>query len=127
MISLNINRSLRGEDLFADSLASSPAVTPQRARPAENDQEDALKKVEDAQANASRTTFRMMDRHNDMVKKSQELSKVRSRQKAIEDRNRQNREKQTELLTQMAIENAERSKWLNHSSWKQRQQTLAAS
>ena len=55
-----------------------------------------------------------------MVKKSQALHKAKIRKDAIARRNRQNREHQTELLAEMALENARRSKWLNAASLQRR-------
>ena len=80
----------------------------------------ALEKVRDAKESISRTTFRMWDRHAEMVKKSQELNKARIRKDAIARRNRYNREMQTELLAERALENARRSQWLNAAALKRR-------
>ncbi|NLL36020.1 MAG: hypothetical protein GX256_00690 [Fretibacterium sp.] len=110
------------EELFAAAASSLQKALTQGAQLTEAEKRDALDKVETAQANVTRASFRMMDRHNEMVKKSQELAKVRFRQKAIEQRNRKRREDHSELLARMAIENAERSKFLNRSSWKRREQ-----
>ena len=82
----------------------------------EEEREAALEKVQEAKESISRTTFRMWDRHTEMVKKSQALRKAKIRKDAIARRNRQNREQQTELLAKMALENAHRSKWLNAAS-----------
>ena len=86
----------------------------------EEEREAALEKVQEARESVSKTTFRMWDRHAEMVKKSQALHKAKIRKDAIARRNRQNRERQTELLAEMALENARRSKWLNAASLQQR-------
>jgi len=80
------------------------------------EREAALEKVQEARESISKTTFRMWDRHTEMVKKSQALRKAKIRKDAITRRNRQNREQHTELLARMALENARRSKWLNAAS-----------
>ncbi|WP_347713472.1 hypothetical protein [uncultured Fretibacterium sp.] len=86
----------------------------------EEEREAALEKVQEARESVSKTTFRMWDRHAEMVKKSQALHKAKIRKDAIARRNRQNRERQTELLAEMALENARRSKWLNAASLQRR-------
>ena len=86
----------------------------------EEEREAALEKVQEAREAISRTTFRMWDRHTEMVKKSQALRKAKIRKDAIARRNRQNREQHTELLARMALENAHRSKWLNAASLQRR-------
>ncbi|MDR2137203.1 MAG: hypothetical protein LBO68_02840 [Synergistaceae bacterium] len=68
----------------------------------------ALRKVEEARESNNETTLRMMDRHNEMVKKSQELYKAKAKRQAIERQNRQHREEQSALLAEMALRNAER-------------------
>jgi hypothetical protein len=80
-----------------------------RIRQAAQEQADeALHKVEEVQQANTTATLDMMDQHNEMVKKSQELAKVRDKQRAIERRNEKQREEQRELLAEMAIRNAER-------------------
>ena len=86
----------------------------------EEEREAALEKVQEARESISRTTFRMWDRHTEMVKKSQALRKAKIQKDAIARRNRQNREQHTELLARMALENARRSKWLNAASLQRR-------
>ncbi|MDR1379662.1 MAG: hypothetical protein LBJ36_11530 [Synergistaceae bacterium] len=70
--------------------------------------DDALRKVEEAQKSNDRTRLQMMDRHNEMVKKSQELNKVKAKQQAIQRQDKEHREEQRELLAEMALRNAER-------------------
>lgn len=82
--------------------------------------EAALEKLQEAKESVSRTTFRMWDRHTEMVKKSQALNKAKIQKDAIERRNRQNRERQTELLAERAVENARRSQWLNNAALERR-------
>ncbi|MDR1979569.1 MAG: hypothetical protein LBQ42_12620 [Synergistaceae bacterium] len=76
---------------------------------AETKAEDAaLRKVEEVKDGNVATTLEMMDRHNEMVKKSQELSEAKARQRAIERQNTQRREEHSELLAEMAVRNAQR-------------------
>jgi ribosomal protein L16 Arg81 hydroxylase len=70
--------------------------------------DEASQKVEEVQQANTAATLNMMDRHNEMVKKSQELAKVRDKQRAIEQQNKKHREEQSELMAEMAIRNAER-------------------
>ena len=72
------------------------------------EEEAALQKVEEAKSHNVDTTLKMMDRHNEMVKKSQELHKVKAKQRAIERQNTQRREEHSELLAEMALRNAQR-------------------
>ena len=74
--------------------------------------EDALEKVQEVKQKTSETTFKTWDKHTDMVRKSQELRTTRMRQEAIERQNTERREEQTELVAQMAIENANRSQMI---------------
>jgi uncharacterized protein YhaN len=75
---------------------------------AAEDRGAALQKVEEAQESNTKTTLQMMDRHNEMVRKSQELNKEKEKQRAIERRNQEHREDQRALLAEMALRNAER-------------------
>jgi outer membrane receptor for ferric coprogen and ferric-rhodotorulic acid len=75
---------------------------------AAEDRDAALQKVEEAQESNTKTTLQMMDRHNEMVKKSQELNKEKEKQRALERRNQEHREDQRALLAEMALRNAER-------------------
>ena len=72
------------------------------------EEEAALQKVEEAKNHNVDTTLKMMDRHNEMVKKSQELHKAKAKQRAIERQNTQRREEHSELLAEMALRNAQR-------------------
>jgi hypothetical protein len=72
------------------------------------DRETALQKVEEAQEANTKTTLQMMDRHNEMVRKSQELNKEKEKRLAIERKNQEQREDQRALLAEMALRNAER-------------------
>ncbi|MDR1730861.1 MAG: hypothetical protein LBR61_02075 [Synergistaceae bacterium] len=78
------------------------AVVPEEVR------EEALDKVEEAQTANTQTTFQMMDRHTEMVKKSQELAEARNRKLAIERQNQKHREEQSALMAEIALQNAER-------------------
>lgn len=86
----------------------------------EESREAALEKLQETRESVSRTTFRMWDRHAEMVKKSQALNKAKLQKDAIERRNRQNREHQTELLAERAVENARRSQLLNNAALERR-------
>ena len=72
--------------------------------------EEGLERVEEAKENAYNSTMRTWDKHTDMVEKSQKLRQIRDRKEAIERQNKERREQQTELMTRVAIENANRSK-----------------
>ena len=98
-------------------LAEKAAGRSAGANGTEEEREAALEKVQEARESIFRTTFRMWDRHTEMVKA---LRKAKIRKDAIARRNRQNRERQTELLARMALENARRSKWLNAASLQRR-------
>lgn len=80
-----------------------------RRETSETEKDDALRTVDEARSANTRTTLDMMDRHNEMVKKSQELFKIKQRKLAIERQNQERREEQSDLIAQMAIRNAERS------------------
>jgi len=91
-----------------------------RATHQEEGREAALEKLEEARDSLSKTTFRMWDRHTETVRKAQELNKAKLKKDAITRRNRQARERQTELLAKMALENAARSRWLNAAARRRR-------
>ena len=74
----------------------------------EQQAEDAIRKVEEAQNSNTKSTLDMMDRHNEMVAKSQKLREERAKQDAIKRQNRKNQEEHTELLKEMAVRNDER-------------------
>jgi uncharacterized protein YhaN len=76
---------------------------------AERERDAALQKVEEAQEGNTKTTLQMMDRHHEMVKKSQELNKEKEKRRAIERQNQEHREAQRALMAEMALRNAERS------------------
>jgi hypothetical protein len=71
-------------------------------------EEAALQKVEEAKSGNVDATLKMMDRHHEMVKKSQELSQAKAKQRAIERQNAKRREDHSEILAEMALRNAER-------------------
>jgi uncharacterized protein YhaN len=75
---------------------------------AAEDRGAALQKVEEAQEANTKTTLQMMDRHHEMVKKSQELNKEKEKRRALERQNQEHREEQRVLLAEMALRNAER-------------------
>ena len=84
--------------------------------------EDALKQVEEARARTSEATFRAWDRHTDMVEKSQKLRRIRMRQEAIKRRNQEQRENSRELMAQVALQNANRTKMIEASAMKRKAQ-----
>ena len=71
-------------------------------------EDEAIQKVEEAKHTIAQITFEMMDRHIEIVKKSQELAKEQARKRAIERMAQERKEEHTELLAEMAIRNAER-------------------
>ncbi|GHV37199.1 hypothetical protein FACS1894187_13340 [Synergistales bacterium] len=74
----------------------------------EEQREAALEKVNEAFEATAEATKKMMDTHNEMVKKSQEMRKARDRKEAIERMSRERQDEHTELLARIAITNAER-------------------
>ena len=75
---------------------------------AADEQNSAFQKVEEAQESNTKTTLRMMDRHHEMVRKSQELNKEKEKRRALERQNQEHREEQRALLAEIALRNAER-------------------
>ena len=71
--------------------------------------EEAMQKVEEAKHANTQTTMKMMDRHNEMVEKSQKLREQKAKKDAIERLNRERQEEHTELLKEMSLRDAERS------------------
>ena len=79
-----------------------------RCKALEDSKDDAMRKVQEAQNANTQSTLKMMDRHIEMVKKSQELNNARARKQAIERLAQKRREEHSELLAEMAINNAKR-------------------
>ena len=71
-------------------------------------EDEAVRKVEEAKRAATETTLKMMDSHNEIVKKSQEFLKEQARKRAIERLAQKRAEEHSEVLAEMAIRNAER-------------------
>jgi len=69
---------------------------------------EAMQKVEEAKRATTQTTFKMMDRHIEIVKKSQELLKKQAEKRTIERLAKKRREEHSEVLAEIAIRNAER-------------------
>ena len=88
--------------------------------------EDAMDLVNAAKDNANRETMRAWDKHTDMVEKSRELRETRERQQAIERRNQERREDQTELMAQIAIENANRTQMFEAEAVERQNRKMAA-
>lgn len=82
--------------------------------------------VNAAKDNANRETMRAWDKHTDMVEKSRELRETRERQQAIERRNQERREDQTELMAQIAIENANRTQMFEAEAVERQNRKMAA-
>jgi len=70
--------------------------------------EEAMRKVQEAQHANTESSLKMVDRHIELVRKSQELNRERIRKQAIERQALERREEHSELLAEMAIRNAER-------------------
>ena len=87
--------------------------------------DEALDLVEAAKESAHQSTMKTWDKHTDMVEKSQQLRQVRDRKEAIERLNRERREDQTELMAQIAIENANRSKMLERDALERQAREMA--
>jgi hypothetical protein len=79
-----------------------------RKETATEETDAALQKVEEVQESNTKTTLQMMDRHHEMVKKSQELHKEKEKRRVLERQNQEHREEQRALLAEMALRNAER-------------------
>ena len=88
--------------------------------------EDAMDLVNAAKDNTNRETMRTWDKHTDMVEKSRELRETRERQQAIERRNQERREDQTELMAQIAIENANRAQMFEAEAIERQNRKMAA-
>jgi hypothetical protein len=79
-----------------------------KAAETRENEEAALQKVEEVKSGNAETTLKMMDRHNEMVKKSQELYQAKAKQHAIERQNTKRREEHSEFLAEMALRSAQR-------------------
>ena len=98
-----VTRSPREEILVYDFQESYRLRKLSGGQTVETTEDAALQKVEEVKNKNTDTTLDMMDRHNEMVKKSQELYKAKARQRAIERQNIERREEQRELLAEMAL------------------------
>jgi len=78
--------------------------------------EDAMRKVQEAQNANDRSSLRMIDRHIELVKKSQALNRELARKQAIERLALERREEHSEILAEMAIRNAERTDLLKEAA-----------
>jgi hypothetical protein len=72
------------------------------------EKEAALEKVEETREANTKTTLQMMDRHNEMVEKSQKLNREKEKRRAIERQSQEQRDEQRALLAEMALRSAER-------------------
>ena len=84
-------------------------------------EEEAAQKVEEAQNANTQETLDMMDRHNEMVAKSQKLREEKAKKDAVERQSRKLQEEHTELLKEMALRNAERHDLLESARLKERE------
>ncbi|MCL2010267.1 MAG: hypothetical protein FWG71_06935 [Synergistaceae bacterium] len=91
---------------------------------ADKDKEEAMQKVEEAKHAATQTTFEMMDRHIETVKKSQELIKKQARKRDIERLVQKRAEEHREMLAEMAVRDAERSDLLEAASMKRKKPAI---
>ena len=86
--------------------------------------EGALELVQAAKENTNAATMRAWDKHTDMVEKSQKLRETRARQQAIERRDQERREDQTELMAKIAIENANRAQMFDVQAQERRDKRM---
>ena len=105
---LNGRRATGLEFNFEESFANFKLRQLSKADDGALHKEAALEKVEQAKEANVNAVLDMMDRHNEMVKKSQELNRIKTRQQAIERQYQERREEQTKLLGEIALRNAER-------------------
>ena len=79
---------------------------------ARKNEEEPMQKVEEAKSAATQTTLEMMDRHIEIVKKSQELIKAQAKKRALERLTQKRIDESREVLAEMAVRNAERRDFL---------------
>ena len=87
-----------------------------RRKADEDTLEDAMRKVQEAHNSNDRASLRMIDRHIELVKKSQALNRERIRKEAIERQALERKEEHSEILAEMAIRNAERTDLLKDAA-----------
>jgi len=75
-----------------------------------------MRKVQEAHNSNDRASLRMIDRHIELVKKSQALNRERIRKEAIERQALERKEEHSEILAEMAIRNAERTDLLKDAA-----------
>ena len=80
-----------------------------------------MKKVEEAQHANTQTTLKMMDIHNEMVKKSQELNNAQAKKRALERMAQKRAEEHSEVLAEMAARDAERHDLLEAARLKRKE------
>jgi len=95
--------------------------TAEATKATENENE-AMRKVEEAQNANTQTTLEMMDRHHETVKKSQELLKALAKKRALERLAEKRIEEHREVLAEMAIRNAERRDLIEVARMKKQEQ-----
>ena len=72
--------------------------------------EEALDLYEAAQSSVNKSTMKIWDSHNDMVKKSAELRKISERKKAVENQIQKRLEENRERIMEDALKDEERRK-----------------
>ena len=97
------------------SMANNPIISGQdleeiykRRKEASVSEGEAIQKVEEVKHANTQTTLKMMDRHNEIVKKSQEFIKEQAKKRAIERLAQKRVEEHREVLAEMAARDAER-------------------
>lgn len=63
-----------------------------------------------ARSSVNNSTLKAWDSHNEMVKRSAELRKIKQRKEFMERKNLEHREENRELAAKIALENANRTK-----------------
>ena len=72
--------------------------------------QEALDLYEAAQSSVNKSTMKIWDSHNDMVKKSAELRKISERKKAVENQIQKRLEENRERIMEDALKDEERRK-----------------
>ena len=119
-----MNIDTRFGSIWDEAYSFSGKAASRNAKEVPSNAEEALELVEAAKESAHQSTMKTWDKHTDMVEKSQRLRQIRDRKEAIERLNRERREEQTELMAQIAIENANRSKMLEAQALERRAKNI---
>ena len=92
-----------------------------RRKEAAVSEDEAIQKVEEVKQANTQTTLKMMDRHNEMVKKSQELNNAQAKKRAMERLAQKRAEEHREVLAEMAARDAERHDLLEAARLKRKE------